>query len=229
MKLPKLNRFQILVHIASLLPLLSLILGYLQENLTANPIQAITIRTGRSALLMLILSLMCTPINTVFGFRQVLKIRRTLGLYAFMYAALHFLTFIGLDYRYDLDLILEAVFEKRYALVGFSAFLILFTLALTSTKGWMRRLGKNWKRLHRLVYLASLLVIVHNILAVKSDIRKPLFYGAVILLLMFARLPVLHRGVNNFRRGFAVKIKSRFDHAVNRLSIAKIIQRTRET
>lgn len=213
MKLPKLSRFQVLVHIASLLPLVALILDYLADNLTANPIQAITIRTGRSALLMLILSLMCTPLNTVFGFRQALRVRRTLGLYAFTYAALHFLTFIGLDYRFDLDLILEAVFEKRYALVGFSAFLILFTLALTSTRGWMRRLGKNWKRLHRLVYLASLLVIVHNIWALKSDIRKPLFYGGVILLLLIFRIPAFRRGMTHIRSGFVIKIKSRLGHA----------------
>lgn len=93
----------------------------------------------------LVLSLGCTPISTVFGLRQVTVLRKTLGLYAFAYVVLHFMTFVGLDYQFDPSLHQEAIFQKRYALVRFAAFLMLLPLAITSTKGWMKRLGKNWK------------------------------------------------------------------------------------
>jgi sulfoxide reductase heme-binding subunit YedZ len=110
------------------------------DNLTANPIQAITLRTGKAAIVLLVLTLSVTPINTLFGFRQVIKVRRALGLYAFLYAGLHFAIFIGLDYVFDLELIIEAIFDKPFALVGFLTGLILIPLAITSTKGWMKRL-----------------------------------------------------------------------------------------
>ena len=190
------------VHLGAFTPLAVMIWDYWHNQLTFNPIQEITFRTGRYALILLILSLACTPINTLFGFRWVLPLRKWLGLYAFMYASLHFLIFIGLDYGFDLGLIQEAIFEKRYALVGFTAFLILLPLAVTSTKGWMKRLGKNWKRLHRWVYLASLLVIVHFVWLVKADIRRPLLYGAVLVLLLTVRLPWV--------RGMVKKVRSRF-------------------
>jgi sulfoxide reductase heme-binding subunit YedZ len=167
--------------------------------LTVNPIQDITFRTGKYALVLLVLSLACTPLNTVLGFKSVLRVRRTLGLYAFMYVGLHFLTFIGLDFGFDLELIREAIFEKRYALVGFSAFLILLPLAITSTKGWMKRLGKNWKRLHRGVYLAGLLAVVHFVWLVKSDIREPLLYGAVVVILLILRISGVRRVVSHWR------------------------------
>jgi sulfoxide reductase heme-binding subunit YedZ len=110
-----------------------------------------------------------------------------------MYAAIHFLIFVGLDYGFDLQLIWQNIIEKRFVLVGFAAFLILIPLAVTSTKGWMRRLGKNWKRLHQWVYLASLLVIVHFVWLVKSDIRRPLAYGAVVVFLLLLRTPWARR------------------------------------
>ena len=149
---------------------------------------------------LLILSLACTPINTIFGFRQVLKVRRPLGLYAFMYASIHFLIFIGLDYEFDLVLLQEAIFDKRYALVGFAAGLILLVLALTSTRGWMKRLGKTWARIHRFVYLAGILVIIHYLWLVKSDIRVPLLYGGVVLVLLVARIPFVRKHLSRIRQ-----------------------------
>lgn len=190
---------QILTHIGSLLPLAILIIDFWNDDLTANPIQEITFRTGRYALILLILSLACTPLNTLLGWRQLIPLRKPLGLYAFAYAALHFLTFIGLDYNFDLALLQGAIFEKRYALVGFVAFIILLALALTSTQGWMKRLGKNWKRLHKLVYPAALLVIVHFIWLVKSDIRRPLIYGAIVVILLILRWPAIRKWVSNYR------------------------------
>ena len=193
------KKLQILVHVGALFPLAWLLWDYLRDDLTANPIQAVTLRTGKAALILLILALAATPVNTVFGFRPAIKYRRTLGLYAFFYASLHFLIFIGLDYGFNLKLIYEAIFEKRYALVGFAAGLILFALAITSTQGWKRRLRKNWKRLHRLVYLAGILVVVHYVWLVKSDIRVPLAYGAVVVLLLIARLPGVRRYLSGLR------------------------------
>jgi sulfoxide reductase heme-binding subunit YedZ len=148
---------------------------------------------------LLVLSLACTPINSVFGFKPVLRVRRALGLYAFMYVSLHFLIFVGLDYGFDLALIREAVLEKRYALVGFAAFLILLPLAVTSTKGWMRRLGRLWKRLHRVVYLAALLAVLHFVWLVKSDVREPLIYGAVVGVLLVLRITRVRHYVSRFR------------------------------
>jgi len=183
-------------HIGSLLPLAWLIWCFFRDQLTANPIQYITFRTGKAALVLLVLSLACTPVSSIFGLRQVVGMRRALGLYAFTYASLHFLTFVGLDYQFDPSLLLEAVFKKRYALVGFAAFLVLLPLAVTSTKGWMRKLGRSWKRLHRFVYLAGILVVIHFVWLVKSDIREPLAYGAVVLLLLLLRLARVRKALN---------------------------------
>jgi sulfoxide reductase heme-binding subunit YedZ len=122
-----------------------------------------------------------------------------------MYAGLHFLIFVWLDYGLDLGLLKEAIFEKRYALVGFAAFMILLPLAITSTKGWMKRLGRNWKRLHKAVYLAGLLVVVHFVWLVKSDIREPLAYGAVVVLLLIVRIPRVRNAVSHFRHALKRK------------------------
>src|SRR5829696_7069246 len=129
MTLPKLSPLQWLTHLGALAPLAVLLWLYFTDGLTFNPIQDITFRTGKAALVLLVLSLACTPLNTLFGWRAALKLRRPLGLYAFMYVCLHFLTFIGLDYGFDLELILDTLTEKRFALVGFAAFLILLPLA----------------------------------------------------------------------------------------------------
>lgn len=193
-----LTKLQVLVHLAGLFPLAWLLFDFFTDNLTVNPIQAATLRTGKYALIFLILSLACTPLNTVFHFRQALKVRRALGLYAFFYAGIHLLIFIGVDYGFDPSLLREAIFEKRFVLVGFSAFLILLPLAITSTRGWMKRLGKNWLRLHRLVYLAALLVIVHYVWLVKSDIRVPLMYGVAVSILLILRIPVIRRSFGRF-------------------------------
>jgi sulfoxide reductase heme-binding subunit YedZ len=190
---------QVSVHVAALLPLVVMIWDGLNKHLTVNPIQDITQRTGKAALVLLVLSLACTPASSLFGVRMAIRWRRPLGLYAFLYATLHFLTFTVLDYGLDFGLLREAIFEKRFALVGFAAFLLLIPLAITSTRGWMRRLGKRWKKLHRLVYPAALLVVVHYVWLVKSDIRVPLGYGAVILLLLAARTAPVKRAVGQMR------------------------------
>lgn len=189
---------QILTHVAALLPLALLLWDYWRGRFVIDPVQEITTRTGKTALILLIMSLACTPINIMFGFKQVMRVRRALGLYAFMYASLHFLTFVGLDYGFDFDLIAQDILDQRYVLVGFAAGLLLLPLAITSTQGWQKRLGKNWKRLHQLVYLAGILAIVHFTWLVK-DIREPLRYGAVVALLLIARIPSIRKAVSNAR------------------------------
>jgi sulfoxide reductase heme-binding subunit YedZ len=193
----KLPRFhfswlQIIAHLGALAPLAVMIWDGYHNHLTVNPIQSLTYRTGKTALVLLVLSLCCTPLNSIFGFHEAIKVRRPLGVYAFLYALGHFSIFL-LDYNFDPSMLYEAIFEKRYALVGFSAFLILLPLALTSTKGWQKRLGKRWTRLHRWVYVAALLVIVHFIWLVKADIRQPLEFGAVVVALLVVRIPAVKR------------------------------------
>jgi sulfoxide reductase heme-binding subunit YedZ len=197
------NWLLILTQVGALVPLAKLIWNFLHDDLTANPIQYITFQTGKATLILLILALACSPLNTIIGIRQVVGLRKSLGLYAFFYATLHFLTFVGLDYQFDPELLKDAILKKRYALVGFAAFLTLLPLAITSTKGWMRRLGKNWKRLHRLIYLAALLAIVHFVWLVKSDIREPLAYGAVVVTLLGLRLKTVRRALVDLREKLA--------------------------
>lgn len=181
------SRLQLAAHAIAVLPAAWLAWDIWADNLSANPIQDITARTGKTALVLLVAALAVTPLNTVLGWRRLIPLRRPLGLYAFLYALLHFLTFVWLDYGLDPVLLQEAIFEKKYALVGFSAFLILLPLAVTSTAGWQRRLGQRWKRLHALVYVAAVLVIVHFVWLVKADVREPLAYGAVVAALLALR------------------------------------------
>jgi sulfoxide reductase heme-binding subunit YedZ len=195
------------VHLTAWLLAAWLAWDYLNGNLTVNPIQAATQRTGKYALVFLVLSLSCTPLNTLFGFRPAISVRRTLGLYAFLFAASHFLMFAGVDFRFDWGLLKLELVEKRYVLVGAAALTILSALALTSFRWWMKRLGKNWKRLHRLVYLASLLVIVHfawakkgDLLRLQGDILQPLAFGALILVLLVLRLPAARRAFSGLRQ-----------------------------
>ena len=201
----KFNWLLLLVHLGALFPIAWFAWDFYQGNagVIVNPFQAATLRTGKPALILLLLSLACTPANTLFGFRQALTVRKTLGLYAFFYVSLHFLIFIvdnGLfGNRIEIPPILEATFEKRFALIGFTAFLILLPLAITSTKGWMKRLGRNWKRLHQIVYAAGILAIFHYIWLVKSDYREPLVYGLILTLLLVVRLPLLRKWISQTR------------------------------
>jgi sulfoxide reductase heme-binding subunit YedZ len=168
-----------------------------------NPFQDITLRTGNAAIALLMLSLAVTPIVTVFGTKQVIPLRKIFGLYAFMYAAIHFSIFVvdnGLvESNLDLMAIYEATFEKRFALAGFAALMILLPLAITSNRWSMRQLRKNWKRLHRFVYLAGILAVAHFVWLVKSDYREPLIYGAILTLLLVLRIPAVRRYVVSLR------------------------------
>lgn len=199
MKWLKKNWLLILVHSGSLIPLVILLWDWSQGNLSVNPIQSVTLRTGRFAIVLLILSLACTPANSLFGFRKVIPLRKWLGLYSAMYVGIHFTMFVGVDYGFNFSFIKADLLSKRYVIVGFFAGLILLPLALTSTKGWQRRMRKNWKRLHKLVYLSGILAATHFIWLVKSDIRVPLIYAGIVLLLLALRIPAIRRYTKGFR------------------------------
>jgi sulfoxide reductase heme-binding subunit YedZ len=194
---------QIATHVGALIPLAILIYDYFTNNLTFNPIQEATLRTGKTALVLLVLSLACTPIYTVFKWRPAINIRRPLGVYTTVYVIIHLLIFVWLDYGLVWTYIYEAIFEKRFALVGFAAFLILLPMAITSTKGWQKRLGKRWKSLHKWVYLAGVLAVIHYVWLVKSDIREPLVYGAIVGILLILRIPAVKKKVSGSFKGIS--------------------------
>jgi len=186
---------QIAMHLYAWSVIVRLLIEFASGTLSVNPIQELEQRTGRHAITLLVLSLACTPLNTIFGWRELLKRRRALGLYAFMYATVHVIIFVDLDYGLAWSLILRTVFDKPYILVGMTSFLLLIPLALTSFDIWKVRLGKNWKRLHQVVYFIAPLVILHyamskkgNILTLQGDIVRPFIYGLVLLLLLTFRI-----------------------------------------
>lgn len=188
------------VHIAAWIPLVVLIIDALNDNLTVNPIQAAEQRTGDIAIILLVLSLACTPISTYLGWKDAVKLRRALGLYAFMYAAIHFVLFAFVDFGLQMDLILREFVEKRYLWVGLPALIILIALAATSFRWAMKHMGKKWKRLHQLIYLVAILVVLHLAFVIKGDlftlsgdVWKPLVATIVIGILLIARLPWVRR------------------------------------
>ena len=169
-------------------PLTSLGVTAATDGLGANPIETITHFSGGWALRFLVLCLCVTPLRRLTGLRPLMLERRTLGLFAFFYALLHLVTYVVLDRELDLATVAEDVLERPYITVGFGSFLILLSLALTSTRSAARRLGRRWKLLHRTVYIAAIGGIVHFLWLVKSDLREPLLYAAAVAGLLGVRL-----------------------------------------
>lgn len=193
--------FWLAVNIAASLQLLFLLRDFWQDNLGVDPVNTINNATGRAAIVLLLLSLAATPANTIFGFRRGLTVRKALGLWAFFYASFHLLNFVGLDYGFDLGFMLQdAVLNKPYILAGSLALLILLPLAITSTRGWMRRMGRNWKRLHQFVYAAGVLAVLHFLWQAKAAERwEPLLYGLALALLLVVRIPPVRRRIVGLR------------------------------
>jgi sulfoxide reductase heme-binding subunit YedZ len=164
-------------------------------DLGANPVETITLSTGFWTLTLLMTTLAVTPVRRITGWNQLVQFRRLLGLFAFFYATLHFATFITFDHFFNLDSIVEDVMKRPYITVGFAAFLLLIPLALTSTKGWIRRLGKRWTMLHRLVYVSAALAVLHFYWkkSAKSDIREPLIFAAILAVLFLVRFVIRTR------------------------------------
>ncbi len=177
-----------LVFAAALAPALRLGVNALQGALGANPIETVTHQTGLWALRFLLLALAVTPLRRLLGWSALAPYRRTFGLFAFAYASLHALTFVGLDHFFDWGAIAEDIAERRFVTAGLTAFLLLRPLAATSTRGWMRRLGTRWVRLHRLAYLAGIAGVVHYLWLVKADLGPPLAYATLLAALLGVRL-----------------------------------------
>lgn len=183
-------------HALALVPLARLALAALTGGLTANPIQFVEQRLGDAAIALLTASLAVNPAVTLSGWHPLSRLARPLGLYAFGYAFLHFMVFIGLDFGFAWPLLWQELREKPFILLGLSTLLILAALAMTSFRWWMRRLGKNWKRVHRLVYIAGILAVIHYGLALKGDLFHlrgnellPLLYAVLISILLAMRIP----------------------------------------
>jgi sulfoxide reductase heme-binding subunit YedZ len=186
------------VFLLCLVPLARLVWKALHHGLGANPIEFITHETGDWILIFLVLTLAITPARKLLHQPQLIRFRRMLGLFAFFYAFLHFSTWIGLDKFFDFSDMWADVLKRRFITVGFTGFVLLIPLAVTSTAGWVRRLGgKRWQRLHRLVYATAIAGVVHYYWLVKSDVRKPLLYGALVTLLLGYRLSVKLREKRN--------------------------------
>lgn len=144
--------------------------------------------TGDWALRFLLLALAVTPLRRLLGWNALIRHRRTFGLLAFFYASLHFLTWVGLDHFFAWRAMVEDVVERPYVTAGFTAFVCMLPLAITSTRGWVRRLGRRWSQLHRLAYVAAAAATVHYYWLVKADVRAPLAYAAVLAVLLALRL-----------------------------------------
>ena len=172
-----------------LVPLAHLVIGAFTRALGANPIEAITHSTGTWTLSFLMITLGVTPLRKITGWNWLLRLRRMLGLYAFFYAVLHFLTYIWLDQFFDFPAIVKDVIKRPFITVGFTSFLLLLPLAATSTAAMVKRLGaKNWLALHRLVYAVAAGGVVHYWWLVKKDITLPAIYAAVLVVLLGLRL-----------------------------------------
>jgi len=206
MKKPRFTPLQILMHLYAWSAIAHLMLDFALGNISPNPIQDLEQRTGRHAITLLVLSLLCTPLNTLIGWKEPLKRRRALGLYAFMYAAIHVLIYLDLDYGLAWSLILQNTLEKPYIIFGVVTFLLLTPLAVTSFDIWKIRLKKNWKRLHQIVYLIAPLAVLHfglskkgDLFQLQGDIIRPFIYGLVILFLLVLRIPFIRKGISAFR------------------------------
>ena len=186
---------RLLAHAAALAPLALLGIEYLRGDLEATLNRDLTLLSGSTGLLLLVASLACTPLHTLSGWRQTLQVRRTLGLYGFGYVVLHLLSYAALDNMFDLELIWRDVGERRSMVIGLIAFLALIPLAITSTRGWQRRLGRGWRALHRLVYVALPLSVLHFLWLDRDFIRTPLIYAAVVGALLALRLPYIRRAI----------------------------------
>ncbi len=192
-------------HLVAWVPLLLLSGDGWYHHLGADPIREVTLRTGKWTLIFLLASLTMTPLNSFFSWKKLIPLRKLLGLYAFLYAFLHLLTFVGLDYQFVWHLIITEMVSRNYTFIGLIAFLILLSLAASSNTWAQRKLRKNWKRLHRLVYLAAMLAIAHFLLLVKNAYTEPLLYGLLLLILLLMRVTPIRKCLLQLRRGYQTR------------------------
>jgi sulfoxide reductase heme-binding subunit YedZ len=180
---------KVVVFLVSSIPFALLGFGLLRSDLGINPVETLQHTTGDWTLRFLILTLAITPLRKTFKLPELIRYRRMLGLFAFFYVVLHFLTYLGPDQNFNFSGMWDDVAKRKFVTVGFAAFVLLIPLALTSTAGWIRRLGgKRWQALHRLIYVCAILGVVHYYWLVKSDVRKPLIYAFFVGILLLWRV-----------------------------------------
>lgn len=191
---------KVVLWLGALSPFAWLLAGFFRGWLGPNPIEKLTHVTGMSTLVLLLVTLSVTPVRRLTGWNPLVRIRRPLGLFAYFYASLHFSIWFAFDMVFQWRWMLEDVAERPYITVGFTAFVLLTPLALTSTRGWIRRLGRNWSRLHRLVYVAATLGVVHFYWLVKADTRLPLLLAGILAVLLALRVAFFFRSRGRNRR-----------------------------
>jgi len=197
------------MHIGSWIPLALLLFEQWQGLLGVDPVREALFHTGITALVLLVLSLAVTPVKFVTGWNQLIPLRKWLGLYGFMYVCFHLLIFVWLDYGFNLGFLIDGLFNQLYVIVGFVAFLLLIPLAVTSTKGWQKRLGKRWKTLHKLFYLIIILSLIHFFWLVKNVYVEPAIYAVIVALLLLARINPVKQRLLRWQR----RLKSRIRQA----------------
>ena len=180
--------FKSVIFLLSSIPFIIIIYKIFFNKLGPEPIKEITLHTGEWTLLFLVFTLSMTPLKRLTNLNIWISIRRMLGLFAFFYGSLHMLTYVGLDYQFDLSAISKDILTKKFIFVGFVAWLLMTPLAITSSKKMMGILKKNWKKLHRLIYLISILGVIHFLWLVKKDLTEPLIYLLLIIVLLILRI-----------------------------------------
>jgi sulfoxide reductase heme-binding subunit YedZ len=180
---------KVAVFLICLIPFADLLWRFIKSDLGINPVETLQHGTGDWTIRFIVFTLCITPFRKLFKLPDLIRFRRMLGLFAFFYVCLHFSTYLGPDQSFDLSGMWKDVAKRPFITVGFAAFVSLIPLAITSTAGWIRRIGgKRWQMLHRLIYFAAVCGVVHYYWLVKSDVRKPLFYGALVGILLLWRL-----------------------------------------
>jgi len=187
------------IWVLGLVPATLIVVDALRGRLGANPIEEVLHRLGWWALMILLIGLAFTPLRRVTGWNRIIRYRRLVGLFAFAYATFHLLGYVVLDQWFAWKYIAEDIAERPFILAGFSAWLLLLPLALTSTTGWIRRLGRRWLFLHRLVYLAAALGTLHFFWRVKADTREPIVFVLLLAALLLLRTPPVSRKLNDWR------------------------------
>jgi methionine sulfoxide reductase heme-binding subunit len=191
---------RVVLHLAAATPLALLVHAALSDALGADPIAVLTHETGQWALRLLLATLAITPLRLLGNWTVLLQFRRLLGLWAFAYACVHLGIYLGLDLGGYWAQIFDDIIERPFITVGFLAWLLLLPLAITSTRGMMRRMGRRWGQLHRLAYVSAALAVLHFLWLVKADLREPLIHAAILAVLLLFRLPWLRREIGRRRR-----------------------------
>ena len=176
------------VAAAALYPAAALLYGFFTDNLSANPIDYITDHTGDAAITLLVVTLMVTPLRRLTGWNELIRLRRMLGLFAFFYASLHLLTWVVIDQFFDVETMVDDILERPFITIGMATFLLLLPLAVTSTTGMIRRLGRRWQQLHTLAYVAAVTAVIHFWWGVKADFREPRLWAFALCVLFSFRL-----------------------------------------